>query len=179
MSIIELLPHGTKFKKEVTILEELEHCFRLDSADSRLNVYYSSGDTRKEVKFEFMGRLDRLGSEIKRRMNIARTNNAVVTKSLSFCHVCFDKESSASTASLFFFYRWQEWKDGLVNVAVKSVISCNCPESQRKVRNVEEPKGYTFDDNWSFSIDRSPDVSSDCVAIEFDIILEDTRVKKP
>ena len=178
VAILELLPHGTKFEKEVTILEELEHCFRLDSADSRLNVFYCSGDSRKEATFEFVGSLDRLGSGVNGRMNIARTNDAVITRSLSFCEVCFEKESSASTACLFFFFRLQEWKDGLVNVDVKSVISCNCYKSRRKAVSDEKEIGYTLANTWSVDIDRSPDVSNDRVMIEFKTKTEDLSVKQ-
>ena len=177
VAILELLPHGTKFKKEVTILEKLEHCFRLDSSDSRLSFHYCSRDSRKEGKFDFVESFDRVGSESKGRMNISRTNDAVVTRSLSFCEHCWIKERSSSVAGLSFFFRCREW-NGLVNVDLKCIISCDCDKSRDKAITNEEKMGYTFGSIWSFNIYGSPDISSDRVRVEFEIVPPDISLKK-
>ena len=145
VSLTEILPHETRFSKEVILRHKLTHHTRPDAncIETRFNLFYGNGIDPLET-YDFMGSLEsacRLSSY--KDMQLSLWNDSLQLSAFSFCRICGAIQFGTFTIMISFYVssksaserkRWE----------IRVAISCSCKENLENIKIRQKGMGYHF-----------------------------------
>ena len=150
--VIELLPHGMRFEKDVVIERQLKHHFQPGNSgcpNARFTFFYGAGLYPNEI-YEYMGTLCNASrTDVYREMTLTLESNFVSLTSKSFCQICLFWTLGEFFASVALFSRRTDSLQ--TRLEVEAILSCTCEENLDEIETRQNKKGLTTStEPWRF-----------------------------
>ena len=148
LTALELLPHGTKFKKTVTVEQKLKFHERPGNTCVKVRLAFFYGRGLTEETYRPMGIIDSdsdsespLGYK-KMSLGLSSSRDSYEFQSRSLCIVCRVDFADTFVTKIRLFGKPKS--GALKELRLLAVASCSCEERHEEIEEREKKKGFTF-----------------------------------